>query len=51
MDAVALLALAVATWGAFALLRPAAGEADEVSSIRARIGAGRPVLLEFQSPY
>lgn len=24
---------------------------DAVSDIQARIGAGRPVLLEFQSPY
>jgi hypothetical protein len=51
MDGVALAALALASWAAYALLRPAAGAAGEAEAVRAQIGAGRPVLLEFQSPY
>jgi hypothetical protein len=50
-DLLALAALAVGMWAAHALLRPPAGSGDEVSAIRAQIGAGKAVLLEFQSPY
>ena len=51
MDGVALAALALASWGAYALLRPAPGSTGEADALRAQIGAGRPVLLEFQSPF
>jgi hypothetical protein len=50
MDVVALAVLAGAAWAAQALLRPTAAT-DEARALRAQIGAGRPVLLEFQSPY
>lgn len=33
------------------LFRPAATPAADLNDIRTRIGAGEPVLLEFQSPY
>jgi len=50
-DLLALAALAAGMWAAHALLRPPAGSGVEIRSIRAQIGAGKAVLLEFQSPY
>jgi hypothetical protein len=50
-DLLALAALAAGAWVAYALLQPGASTLDRAESIRAEIGAGRPVLLEFQSPY
>ena len=49
-----LLALAVLALGLVAiwyLLRPVQTSPVELAELRSRIGAGRPVLLEFQSPY
>jgi hypothetical protein len=50
-DLLALAALAAGVWAAYALLKPGPSTSDRAESIRAEIGAGRPVLLEFQSPY
>jgi hypothetical protein len=33
------------------LFRPAASPDVDLAGVEAQIGAGRPVLLEFQSPY
>ncbi|HET7009918.1 MAG TPA: hypothetical protein VFI11_04015 [Anaerolineales bacterium] len=51
MDAVALAALLIGAGAAYALLRPRPGTQDDAASLRAEIGSGQPVLLEFQSPY
>jgi hypothetical protein len=50
-DLLALATLAAGAWAAYALLKPGPSTSDPAESIRAEIGAGRPVLLEFQSPY
>lgn len=50
-DLLALGALALGVWAAHALLRPRPGNSADVRSVRAQIGAGLPVLIEFQSPY
>ena len=47
------------TWGGLVLalvvvwllVRPQAGVRQDVEIVKARIGAGTPVLVEFQSPY
>lgn len=36
---------------AFLLLRPGKSPFDRVTQINSVIGAGQPVLIEFQSPY
>jgi hypothetical protein len=36
---------------AFLLLRPGKSSHDRVAQINSTIGAGKPVLIEFQSPY
>jgi len=46
-----LLALALLLVGAWVVLHPAAPSQMTADQIRAQIGAGRPVLLEFLSPY
>ncbi len=50
-DLTALGALALGFVLAFVLLRPSASESADLDQVRARIGAGTPVLLELQSPY
>ena len=50
-DVLALAALAIGAWAAHALLRPGPSTLTEAEAIRAQVGAGRPVLVEFQSPY
>lgn len=50
-DLVAIGALCLGLALAYALLRPAAADGSEADAVRAQIGQGRPVLLEFQSPY
>jgi hypothetical protein len=35
----------------FLLLRPGKSSLERVSQINTSIGAGKPVLIEFQSPY
>ena len=50
-DVLALGALALGMWTAQVLLRPRAGSSGDAHTIRAEIGAGLPVLVEFQSPY
>ena len=47
----ALLTVAAGLVGAWFIFRPSASTLKEVESVRAQIGAGTPVLLEFQSPY
>lgn len=45
--AVLALALIVVWW----IVRPVQTPFEDLSSLSAQIGAGQPVLLEFQSPY
>ncbi len=45
---VALAGLVIAAWW---VMHPTASQVSDADSLRARIGAGTPVLLEFQSPY
>jgi hypothetical protein len=50
-DLLAIGALCLGLALAYALLAPGASTERELSAIRAQIGRGQPVLLEFQSPY
>lgn len=50
-DFVALGALIVGLGIAYGFLRPGPGNLSEEEQVEAKIGAGQPVLLEFQSPY
>ena len=50
-DLVALGALGLGLGLAFLLLSPGASTLTEAEVVQARIGAGVPVLLEFQSVY
>jgi hypothetical protein len=50
-DVVALAVLAVGVGIVYTWLRPRPGTASNADLIRAQIGVGQPVLLEFQSPY
>jgi hypothetical protein len=50
-DLVALGALGLGLAFAYALLRPGESTESQAASVRRLLGAGRPVLLEFQSPY
>ncbi len=50
-DVIALAALAAGLGLAFWFLRPGPSTLDETEQVMARIGAGKPVLLEFQSNY
>lgn len=50
-DGLALGALAGGLILAYVLLRPGPSTHSEVDEVHRLIGAGRPVLLEFQSPY
>ncbi len=50
-DFIALGALAAGLALAFLLLNPGPSTELEAQEVRAQIGAGVPVLLEFQSPY
>jgi hypothetical protein len=50
-DLVALGALCLGLALAYALLNPGDGIPTPAQAVRDRIGRGRPVLLEFQSPY
>jgi len=50
-DLIALGALCLGLALAFALLRPTASANAQADAVRAQIGQGQPVLLEFQSPY
>mgnify|MGYP001024425736 CR=1 FL=1 len=43
--------LAVALIGGWAALRPVQTAHDAAAELRGQLGAGTPVLLEFQSPY
>ena len=46
-----LLLLAALLAGGWLVLRPKAALPTTVEQIRAQVGQGMPVLLEFQSPY
>lgn len=51
-EIIAFLAIFAGLAVAWMALRPTQTPlSDAVSDVQARIGAGRPVLLEFQSPY
>ncbi|MEW6568598.1 MAG: hypothetical protein AB1449_10625 [Chloroflexota bacterium] len=50
-DWVALGSLALGFLLAYLLLQPGPSTTQRVEEVLARIGAGRPVLLELQSPY
>lgn len=50
-DGLALGALAGGLILAYVLLRPGPATHAQVAEVHRLIGAGRPVLLEFQSPY
>lgn len=50
-DVIALASLAAGLGLAFWFLRPGPSTLDETEQVMARIGAGKPVLLEFQSNY
>ncbi|MGH2627965.1 MAG: hypothetical protein ACRDHY_15100 [Anaerolineales bacterium] len=50
-DGLALVSLAGGLFLAYLLLRPGLSTHPEVAEVRRLIGGGRPVLLEFQSPY
>ena len=50
-DVIALAALAAGLGLAFWFLRPGPSTLEETEQVMARIGAGKPVLLEFQSNY
>jgi formate hydrogenlyase subunit 3/multisubunit Na+/H+ antiporter MnhD subunit len=48
---IALIVLGLALLVAWWLVRPVQTAHDDLSNLMAPIGAGKPVLLEFQSPY
>lgn len=48
---VLLLGMAVGLGAVWFLVRPDRGSLASADDIRAQIGAGTPVLLEFQSPF
>ncbi|MGD8554009.1 MAG: hypothetical protein PVJ07_08645 [Anaerolineales bacterium] len=50
-DLLALASLLTAFAAAFWFLRPGPSTEDEVEGVLRRIGAGKPVLLEFQSNF
>jgi hypothetical protein len=50
-DWIALGALGLGLGIAFWLLRPGPSTLNQARAVRARIGAGKPVLLMFQSNY
>jgi hypothetical protein len=50
-DVIALAALAAGLGLAFWLLRPGPSTLNETEQVMERIGAGKPVLLEFQSNF
>lgn len=50
-DLIVLAALAAALLIGWTVLKPSQTVGGEVAEVQAQIGAGKPVLLEFQSPY
>jgi thiol-disulfide isomerase/thioredoxin len=50
-ELVALASLALGFLAAYWLLRPGPSTLANAAAVTNRIGAGQPVLLEFQSPY
>lgn len=50
-DLVAIGALLIGLVAAYVLFGPGPSSVTEADQLRARIGAGTPVLLEFQSPF
>lgn len=51
LDWVLLAALAGLLVAAWWVMHPTASPIESAEAVRAKIGAGTPVLLEFQSPY
>ena len=50
-DLVAIAALTLGFLIAFILLQPGSGNINQVDEVKASLGQGTPVLLEFQSQY
>lgn len=50
-DLITLGALGAGLLAAYVLFLPGPSTLDEVDKVEAQIGAGKVVLLEFQSPY
>lgn len=50
-DIMILAALAIGVAIAFLLFRPGESSSEEADQVLSRIGAGQPVLLEFQSNF
>lgn len=50
-DVIALAALAIGIGLAFLLLNPGPSTVARAEAVSEQIGAGKPVLVEFQSPY
>lgn len=50
-DWLLLIALAGLIFSAWWVMHPPATQVQDADAVRAKIGAGTPVLLEFQSPY
>ena len=48
---VVLLGMALGAGLVWLFVRPSPGQPSSAAGVRAQIGAGAPVLLEFQSPY
>ena len=51
VDGILLIALVGLILGAWWVLHPTQSQVTDAKAVRAKIGAGTPVLLEFQSPY
>ncbi len=50
-DLLALGSLCLGLALAYALAAPGGSTIDEAAAVRARLGAGKALLVEFQSPY
>jgi hypothetical protein len=51
IDWILIIALIGLIAGAWLVMHPTQSQVADANSVRAEIGSGRPVLLEFQSPY
>lgn len=51
LDWLLLIVLAGLVFAAWWVMHPTASRVQNAETVRERIGAGTPVLLEFQSPY
>jgi ABC-type glycerol-3-phosphate transport system permease component len=51
VDWLLLIVLVGLIFAAWWVMHPTASQVEDADAVRAKIGAGTPVLLEFQSPY